>query len=107
MAIFTQSFGFPSSSAYIIKSKAKSTDMFYILQKIKFATGWMIRVLKFDSRLGLGICLFTTASRPALETTQSPYQWILGAGSLGVKWLVREANHSPPSSTEDKECVEL
>jgi hypothetical protein len=30
-----------------------------------------------------------------------------GALSLGVKWPGREANHSPPSSAEVKECVEL
>jgi hypothetical protein len=30
-----------------------------------------------------------------------------GALSLGVKRLGREADHSPPSSAEVKECVEL
>jgi hypothetical protein len=30
-----------------------------------------------------------------------------GALSLGVKWAWREAHHSPPSSAEVKECVEL
>jgi hypothetical protein len=30
-----------------------------------------------------------------------------GAFSLGVKWPGREADHSPPSSAEVKECVEL
>jgi len=43
----------------------------------------------------------------ALEPTQPPIQWILGALSLGVKRPGREADHSPPSSAKDKECVEL
>jgi hypothetical protein len=35
---------------------------------------------------GLRIILFSTASRPALVSTQPPFQWVLGALSLGVKW---------------------
>jgi hypothetical protein len=55
----------------------------------------------------LGIFLFTTAFRTALEPTQPTIQWVPGALSLGVKRTVREAHHSPPSSAEVKECVEL
>jgi hypothetical protein len=52
--------------------------------------------------------LFTTASRTALGPTQPPIQWVPGAISLeGVKQPRREADHSPPSSAEVKECVEL
>jgi hypothetical protein len=47
---------------------------------------------------GIGIFLFTTASRPALEPTQPPIQWVPGALSLGVKRPVREVQHSPPSN---------
>jgi hypothetical protein len=54
-----------------------------------------------------GNFLFTAASRTALGPTQSPIQWVRGALSLGVKRLGREANHSPPSNAEVKECVEL
>jgi hypothetical protein len=36
----------------------------------RWAMGWMIGVLGFDSRWGLGIFLFTTASRTALGPTQ-------------------------------------
>jgi hypothetical protein len=61
---------------------------------------WTIGVLGFDSRRGLGIFLFTTASRPALGPTQ--IQWIPGALSLGVKRPRREADHLPPSSAEVK-----
>jgi hypothetical protein len=42
----------------------------------------------------LGIFLFTTASRPALEPTQPPIQW--------VKRTRREADHLPPSNAEVK-----
>jgi hypothetical protein len=64
-------------------------------------------VLGFDSRRGLGIFLFTTASRTALGPTQPPNQWVPETLPLGVKWPGREAGHSPPSSTEVKEWVEL
>jgi hypothetical protein len=67
----------------------------------------MIRVLGFDSQQGLGIFLFTAVSRMALGPTQPPIQWVPGALYLGVKRPGREAGHSPPSSAEDKECVEL
>jgi hypothetical protein len=46
--------------------------------------------------------LFTTASRTALGPIQSPIQWVTGALSLGVKRPGREADHSPPSSSEVK-----
>jgi hypothetical protein len=67
----------------------------------------MIGVLGFESRRGLGIFLFTTASRTALGPTQLPIQWVPGALSLGVKRPGREADHSPPSTSEVKESVEL
>jgi hypothetical protein len=64
-------------------------------------------VLGFDSWRGLGIFLFTTASRTTLGSTQPPIQWVPGDLSLVVKRPRREADHSPPSSAEVKECVEL
>jgi hypothetical protein len=64
-------------------------------------------VLGFDFRPGLGIFLFTTASRTALGPTQPPIQWVPGDLSLGAKRPGREADHSPPYSTEFKEGVEL
>jgi hypothetical protein len=57
--------------------------------------------------VGLGIYLFTTASRRTLGHTQPPIQWVPGDLSLGVKRPGREADHSPPSSAKVKECVEL
>jgi hypothetical protein len=59
------------------------------------------------AQLGLGIFLFTTTSRTALGSIQLPVQWVPGALSLGIKQLGREADHSPPSSAEVEECVEL
>jgi hypothetical protein len=56
---------------------------------------------------GLGIFLLTTESRTALGPSQPPIQWVRGALSLEVKGPGREADHSPPSSAEVKECVEL
>jgi hypothetical protein len=70
-------------------------------------TCWTIGVLGFDSRQGLRIFLFTTASRTTLGPTQPPIQWIPGALSLAVKRPGREADHSPPSRAEVKEWVEL
>jgi hypothetical protein len=67
--------------------------------------GWTIGVLGFNSRWGLGIFLFTTASRKALGPTQPPTQCVRGALSLRVKRPGREADHSPPSSAEVKERV--
>jgi hypothetical protein len=54
--------------------------LFYIIIK---ATGLSIEVLGFDSLLGLGIFLFTTASRTAMGPTQPPIQWVPAALSWG------------------------
>jgi hypothetical protein len=45
-----------------------------------------------------------TASSPTLGFTQPPIQWVSGFLSPGVKWLGREAIHSPPSIPEVKEA---
>jgi hypothetical protein len=72
------------------------------LASLNFYFGWTIGVLGFDSRRVLGIFLFTTVSRTALEPTQPRIQWVPGALSLGVKRPGCEADHSPPSSAEVK-----
>jgi hypothetical protein len=56
----------------------------------------------FQSRQGLGIFLFTTASSPDLWPTQPLIRWESDNLSLGVKRPEREADHSPPSSAEVK-----
>jgi len=43
----------------------------------------------------------------ALRSTQPPIQWVPGNLSLGIKRPGREADRSPPSSTEVKEYLEL
>jgi hypothetical protein len=65
--------------------------------------GWMIGVPGFNSWQGLGIFLFTTASRMALRPTQPPIQWVSGALFLLVKWLGCKADHSPPFNAKVKE----
>jgi hypothetical protein len=85
---------FASCSIYIFNSHGA-----VIVQSVKWlATGWMIRILGFDSRWGLWIFLFTTASRTALGPTQPPIQWVKRALSQGVKRPGREADHLPPLS---------
>jgi hypothetical protein len=75
---------------------------------VGIALGYGLDVRGFDSRRGLGIFLFTTAvSGTALGPTQPPIQCVPGALSLGVKRPGREADHSPPTSAEVKEWVEL
>jgi hypothetical protein len=46
--------------------------------------------------------LLSSVFRPALEPTQSPAQWVLGALSLGVKRQRHEGDHSPTSIAEVK-----
>jgi hypothetical protein len=61
------------------------------------------RNFRVRSRRGLGIFLFTTASRTALGPTKPPIPRLPGALSLGIKRTGREADHSPPSRAEVKE----
>jgi hypothetical protein len=68
------------------------------------ATGWTIGV-RFPAEAG-NFSLrhhVQNGSGPA----KPPMQWVPAAPSLGVKRPGREADHSPPSIAEVKECVEL
>jgi hypothetical protein len=66
---------------------------------------WTIGALGFDSRWGLGIFLFTIASRTALGPTHPPIQWVPGALSLGVKRPGREAIRPLPHYTFMAWCL--
>jgi hypothetical protein len=55
-----------------------------------------------NSRQGLRIFLYATASRPAQGPTRPPIQWLSGVLSPKVKWPVCKADHSPLSSAEVK-----
>jgi hypothetical protein len=57
--------------------------------------------------IGAGNFLFTTVSRLAMGPTQPPIQGVPGVLSLGVNRPGREADCSPPSIAEVKECMEL
>jgi hypothetical protein len=71
----------------------------YQIKKLKSAD----HVKSRDTRISVPV--FSHCS--ALGPTQPPIQWVPGALSLAVKRPGREADNSPPSSTEVKESVEL
>jgi hypothetical protein len=54
---------------------------------------------------GMGISLFTTASRPALGPTQPPIQCVPRTLSLRIKRLGRDADHKPTASAEVKNVL--
>jgi hypothetical protein len=66
------------------------------------ALGYGLDDRGFESLQGLGIFLFTTASRTALGPTQPPLQCVPGVLSLAVKRPGRRADNSPPFSAEIK-----
>jgi hypothetical protein len=69
------------------------------------AMGYGLDDRRFESRQGLGIFLFTTASRPALRPTQPPIQCTSGALSLRLKRLRHEADQSPPHRTRMRGAI--
>jgi hypothetical protein len=77
-------------------------DMVYRYSSVSIVTRLWAGQSEFDSRQGLGIFLFATASRPALRSTQPPIQWVPRVLSPGVKGPGREADYSPQYSTEVK-----
>jgi hypothetical protein len=78
-------------------SFGKRRRRWWILLKWKLssiALGYGLDDRGFESWQGLGIFMFTTASRPALGPTQSPIQRVPGALSLEVRLSGREAPSS-------------
>jgi hypothetical protein len=71
---------------------------------VGIATGCGLDCRRAGVRMSVGARIFSTSSRPVVSPTQPPIQWVLGALSLGVKRLEREADHSPPTSAEVKNC---
>jgi hypothetical protein len=96
-----------NDTVYVLQGYILNMWRFITQDVHKIPMGWMIKILGFNSWWGLEIFLFTTMSRTALGPTQPPIQWVPGALSLVVKQLGCEADHSPPSSAEVKECMEL
>jgi hypothetical protein len=58
----------------------------------------------FDSRQSQEIILFSTSCRPVLGPNQPPIQRAPGALSPGTKRPDSEADYSPPSISEIKNC---
>jgi hypothetical protein len=84
----------------LVKRECKSRDSSF---SIALGCGLDDRGSRVRFPAGMGIFLFTTASRTALGPTQSPIHWIPGTLSLRLKRPGREADHSPPSNAEVKE----
>jgi hypothetical protein len=69
---------------------------------VGIATGYGLDDLMIRARFPAGDGNFSL-----LYCVQPPIQWVRGVLSLRVKRPGLEADHSPPSSAEVKECVEL
>jgi hypothetical protein len=82
-----------SSVSYAIRGPVSFRSSILI-----YLSGVALRYGLDESRQGLGIFLFTTASRLALGPTKPPLQWVPGDLSKGVKRPRREADHSPSSA---------
>jgi hypothetical protein len=69
---------------------------------VGITTSYGLDVLGVAVRVPVGSSIFSTASRPALGSTQPLNQWVPGVLSPGVKRPGRETDHSPPASAEVK-----
>jgi hypothetical protein len=82
---------------YICRPSVSIIDNFYFHLKKAL---WQVIILKISTlepRQGQEITVYTTASKPALEPSRPPIQWVPGPG---IKWPGREADHSHPSCAE-------
>jgi hypothetical protein len=69
---------------------------------VSIATGYGLEDREVGVRVPAESTLFSTLSRLAQGPTQPPMEWVPGALSPGAKQPGREADHSPPASTEVK-----
>jgi hypothetical protein len=69
---------------------------------VKSSRGLGDRSIIPDRGKGGIIFLFTTASRPGLGPAQPLIQWVSRPLTPGVKGLMRESDHSSPSTAEVK-----
>ena len=83
--------------------------LFSNILNILFYTKCLRLIFETSGRSGDRIpvgCNFSNPSRPAVEPTQPPVQWVPGlfaGGKAAGAWH----NHPPPSSVEVKEIVQL
>jgi hypothetical protein len=87
---------FAAITLCVVSQRVFVVVVYFVIDSVRKLLDTPIGVLGFDSRQGLGIFLFTIASRTALGPTQAPIQWVPGALSLEVKRPGCEADHSPP-----------
>jgi hypothetical protein len=76
----------------------------FVGQLSQYSDGLRAGWLGFNSQQEQVILLCSTASRQALQATQPHIQWVPGALFPGIKQQGCEADHSPPSSTNVKNC---
>jgi hypothetical protein len=93
---------------FIIFSLSCLNSVLYFLRpvcrdnSVRIVTGYGLDDRGVGVRVPEGSRVFSTSSSPALVSTQPPIQWVPGVPSPGVKWPVREVDHSPPTSAEVK-----
>jgi hypothetical protein len=62
----------------------------------------ILNIKIFGNEYKLSHCVHTGSGAHSAS-----YPMGTGSSFLGVKWLGQKADHSPPSSAEVKECMEL
>jgi hypothetical protein len=96
-------------SSNLVFSSSSRFHFFIILYyyEIRYTDGLRTGRPEFDSRQRQEMFFFSTASRPALRPTKPSIQWVPEALHRQVKRPGREAYHSPPSSAEFKNGINL